>query len=104
MASALTLAYASSFLRVRTIAYAGDFPGTGIGLATIKRILVGTAPTNLARGCDRRRRNDVLHVTFTMTKLRPILLVEDNPEDAELTRLAFEQIMCESAHLKTRWR
>jgi two-component system response regulator len=26
-----------------------------------------------------------------MTKLRPILLVEDNPEDAELTRLAFEQ-------------
>ena len=69
-----------------------DYPGTGIGLATVQRIVELTAATSgpmASRAAERASiSNPVLSRRFSTSM---ILLVEDNEDEIDLARRAFQR-------------
>ena len=91
-----------------------EFEGTGIGLATVRRIVGPARRPRLGGGRDRRGRHVLFHAgaitvcvnpsteDHDMTPLKRILLVEDSPRDAELIldALGGHQLANEVVHVR----
>ena len=87
---------AQAVWRVPAAASAREFEGTGIGLATVRRIMAGTAaasgpkarwtraPRSLSRSREHRPRKPHFMNDHPTSPLKRILLVEDSARDAEL--------------------